>query len=197
MPKDNGSRKNITCGQFSGDIENVSCPICDHPPEPKLIFRSSNGISFWLCPECTTMYASPRFTEKSLSQIYESDAFLDSSFYDNWSYEKWKRENKGRSYISQQLKIRLIKRFLKKTDRILDVGCGTGLFCLEASRQGLNVEGIDPSEMLINIGRKTFGIPLHHGLIEDFNPGYKYKGIVVWAVLEHVYPIASRPLCVA
>ncbi|MBW2114551.1 MAG: methyltransferase domain-containing protein [Deltaproteobacteria bacterium] len=94
-------------------------------------------------------YVSPRFTEKSLSQIYESDAFIDQSFYDQWSYEKWKSENKGRSYISQHLKIRLIKRFLTEKDRILDVGCGTGLFCLEASKQGLNVEGIDPSKISI------------------------------------------------
>ncbi len=191
MPEDKDFPKHIICGKFSGDIENVACPICDFPPVPRLIFKSSNGIGIWLCPKCKIMYASPRFTEKSLSQIYESDAFIDPSFYDQWSYEKWKRENKGRSYISQQLKIGLIKRFLKETDRILDVGCGTGLFCLEASKQRLNVEGIDPSKMLIDIGRKTFKIPLHHGLIEDFDPGYKYKGIVVWAVLEHVYDLIN------
>jgi SAM-dependent methyltransferase len=191
MPEVKGSLKHITCGEFSGDIETVACPICHSPPAPKMIFKSSNGIGIWLCPKCTIMYASPRFTEKSISLIYESDAFVDPSFYDHWSYEKWKRENKGRSYISQQLKIGLIKRFLKETDRILDVGCGTGLFCLEASKQGLNVEGIDPSKMLIDIGRKTFKIPLHQGLLEEFDPGYKYRGIVVWAVLEHVYDLIN------
>lgn len=191
MSEDNGSPKHITCGEFSGHIENVSCPICNFPPDPKLVFRSSGGIGIWLCPKCTIMYASPRFTEESLSQIYESDAFIDPSFYDQWSYEKWKRENKNRSYISQCLKIQLIKRFLTEKDRILDVGCGTGLFCLEASKQGLNVEGIDPSKMLIDIGSKTFKIPLHHGPLEDFDPGYKYKGIVVWAVFEHVYNLIN------
>lgn len=191
MPKDKGHLKHITCGEFSGDIENVACPICDFPPFPKLVFKSSNGIGIWLCPKCRIMYASPRFTKESLSRIYENQAFLDPSFYDNWTYEKWKRENKGRSYISQQLKIRLIQSFLKKEDRVLDVGCGTGLFCLEASKQGLNVEGIDPSKMLIDLGRKTFKIPLHQGLLEDFDPGYRYKGIVVWAVLEHVYDLIN------
>jgi len=191
MPEDKSSPKHITCGKFSGDIEDVTCPICDFPPAPKLLYTSSNGIGIWLCPKCTIMYASPRFTKKSLSRIYENEAFLDPSFYEQWTYEKWKRENKGRSYISQQLKISLIKRFLKKTDSILDVGCGTGLFCLEASVQGLNVEGIDPSKMLIDIGRKTFNIQLHHGKLEDFDPGYKYKGIVVWAVLEHVYDLIA------
>jgi 2-polyprenyl-3-methyl-5-hydroxy-6-metoxy-1,4-benzoquinol methylase len=133
------------------------------------------------------MYASPRFTEEALAEIYENEAFVDDSFYEDWSYEKWKRENTNRSYIPQKLKIQLVRRFLSQEDRILDVGCGTGLFCLEGSKQGLKVEGVDPSRMLIDLGRRLFEIPLHHSRIEAFDPDYKYKGIVLWAVLEHVY----------
>ena len=42
-------------------------------------------------------------------------------------------------------------------DKILDFGCGAGLFCLEASTQGLWVEGIDPSKMLTDLGRVRGG----------------------------------------
>ncbi len=181
----------IKCGEFTGKLENVLCPICDPPKEPKLIFRKSAGIGIWQCPECSIMYASPRFTEESLLKIYENEAFIDPSFYDGWSYETWKKDNRNRSYISQKLKIQLLKRFLTEKDRVLDVGCGIGLFCLEASKQGLNVEGIDPSKMLVEIGRKKFGMSLHNSLLENFDPGYRYKGMVVWAVLEHVYNLVE------
>ena len=66
------------------------------------------------------------------------------------------------------------------------MGCGTGLFCLEALRTGMNVEGIEPSKMLVDIGRDVLNVQLNHGLIEDFNPGYRYNAIVIWDVLEHV-----------
>lgn len=191
MSQDIESSAPVKCGAFSGVLEEVSCPICDPPPDPRSIFRMSNGVGIWHCPGCGIMYASPRFTQESLLQIYEEDSFIDPSFYDHWSYEKWKRENVNRSYVSQGLKVRLVRRFLGQDERILDVGCGTGLFCVEASRQGLNVEGIDPSKMLIQLGRNTFNIPLHQGLLEDFDPDYRYKGIVIWAVLEHVYDLVG------
>jgi SAM-dependent methyltransferase len=187
MPADIESARTITSGKFTGTLEHASCPICTNPSSPELVFKTSNNVGIWKCPDCEIMYASPRFSEESLLEIYENEEFVDDSFYQDWSYDTWKKENRERSYIPQTLKMQLIRRFLSQKDRVLDVGCGTGLFCLEASKQGWNVEGIDPSDMLIELGRKLFKIPLHHGHLEDFNPGYKYKGIVLWAVLEHVY----------
>ncbi len=183
----NNSSGVVSFGEFSGVLEDVSCPICDYPPNPRLIFQGFNRVRFWQCPQCDVMYASPRFTEGSLLAIYENEAFIAASFYEDWSYEKWKAENKDRSYIVQDLKVQLVRRFLSEDDRILDVGCGTGLFCLEASKQGFNVEGIDPSSMLVELGSRLFKVSLYHGQLEGFDPGYKYKGIVLWAVLEHVY----------
>ena len=187
MPADKDSARTITFGGFTGKLEDASCPTCVNPSSPELVFKKSNNVGIWKCPNCEIMYASPRFSEESLLLIYENETFLDDSFYHDWSYEKWKKENTQRSYIPQTLKIQLVRRFLSQRDRILDVGCGTGLFCLEATKQGLNVEGIDPSATLIEFGRKLFGIPLHHGQLEEFEPDHRYKGIVLWAVLEHVY----------
>jgi SAM-dependent methyltransferase len=187
MSENNESARSITSGKFTGKLEDASCPICVNAPSPELVFKTSNNVGIWKCPDCEIMYASPRFAEESLFEIYENEAFIDESFYHNWSYEKWREENTERSYIPQTLKIQLVRKFLSQGDRILDVGCGTGLFCLEAGKQGLNAEGIDPSHQLIELGRRLFEIPLRHGQIEDFDPGYKYKGIVLWAVLEHVY----------
>ena len=48
--------------------------------------------------------------------------------------QKWKKENKDNSYRLQKLKIDLISRFLKRDDKILDFGCGTGLLPLEVSK---------------------------------------------------------------
>jgi len=78
----------------------------------------------------------------------------------------------------------------------VDVGCGTGLFCLETSKHGFSVEGIEPSGMLVEMGRKVLNVYLHHGFVEDFDPGYRYNGMVVWDVLEHVHnPVSLLKRC--
>lgn len=167
-------------------LKKVSCPICDRPSEPKRIFRTSKGIGIWKCPDCRIMYASPRFTEDSLLDIYEQDDFVDRSFYEDWSYERWKGENRHRTYVTQCLKLDLLSRFLGKGDRVLDAGCGTGLFCLEAEKRGFSVEGIEPSANLVELGRRTLKVPIRRALLEEFDPEYLYRGIVLWDVLEHV-----------
>ncbi len=128
MGEETEKPKNITSGEFSGEPEDAICPICIHPSPPEQVFKNSKQLGIWKCPDCEIMYASPRFSEASLLQIYENEAFVDQSFYEDWSYERWKRENKDRTYISQKLQIELIRRFLSKEDRILDAGSGTGLF---------------------------------------------------------------------
>lgn len=192
METDNIKQQNmIQCGDFWGVLEEVKCPICKEQQKGKLIFKRTDNVGIWKCPQCNIMYASPRFTEDSLLEIYENDAFIgDKSFYENWSYEVWKEgKDKDNTYRPQQLKIDLVSRFISHTDKILDFGCGTGLFCLEASKQGYDIEGIDTSSMLTSIGKDVLQIPLHNDRIENFNPGYKYKGIVAWAVLEHIYDL--------
>jgi ubiquinone/menaquinone biosynthesis C-methylase UbiE len=43
---------------------------------------------------------------------------------------------------------------IKPGDKILDIGCGTGRHSIELSRRGLNVLGIDPSEVMIAAARE-------------------------------------------
>lgn len=183
-------------GGFSGSLETVDCPVCEAPPDPKSIFRNSKGIGFWQCPVCRVMYASPRFTRESLLDIYEQESFVDFSFYKDWSYGKWKRENRHRSYMTQVMKLDLMERFLAPKDPVLDVGCGTGLLLVEAQKRGFQVEGIEPSARLVEIGNRVLKVPVQEGLLETFEPGYKYQGMVVWDVLEHVPdPLALLQRC--
>ena len=106
--EETGTPGTMKIGEFSGETEDVSCPICTDPSPPELVFKTSNRVGIWKCPDCEIMYVTPRFSEASLLRIYENEAFIDESFYEDWSYEKWKKGNRGRTYISQKLKIDLI-----------------------------------------------------------------------------------------
>ena len=54
--------------------------------------------------------------------------------------------------------------------RILDAGCGTGAFAVEAARRGADVVAIDLSPTLVNLARQRMPEALGHGSI-DFRSG--------------------------
>jgi len=105
--KDNG---------FTGQLEHVSCPTCDNPQMPELVFEKKNGIGIWKCSDCEILYASPRFSESSLLKIYESEKFLNRQTInelESWSYSDWK-SSRCRSYITN--KVRLCERSEPKSE---------------------------------------------------------------------------------
>lgn len=191
-------KKYIEEGPFSGTCEEVTCPLCPSPPIPQLIYKRPNGVGIWQCPDCQIMYASPRFTERSLLDIYESPDFGGGSKfskYKDWNYEEWKNSG-DETYITSRLKVGKVRQYLSTADKILDVGCGVGLFVREAREQGLYAEGIEPSQRLCDIAKNNIGAEIHNIMIEDFQPPAKFKGVILWDVLEHVYdPVRILEKC--
>lgn len=185
----------VDFGNFSGRLEKTVCPVCPSPPEPRHIFRKSEGIDILHCPGCGIQYASPRFDEPSLLEIYENEAFSDMSRYDDWSYESWQLEG-DRGWHNSNHKTQLVKRYLQDGDRVLDVGCATGEFVAVAGHNGLAVEGIDNSKMLVDVAQRVLNVPVQQVDIQDFRPAHKFKGIVIWDVLEHLYdPVGILRSC--
>jgi len=187
-------------GPFAGAIEEVACPICAQPPVSRLIYRRDNGVGIWQCPACEVMYASPRFTEEALLTIYETPDFFpadDLKKFENFSHGQWQASG-AETYVVSALKAANIKRYLTPGDRVLDVGCGIGLFVLEGRQQGFLTEGVEPSKMLTDIARNRIGIDVHNMLIEDFSPPHRFHGVGLWDVLEHVYdPVRILKRCFA
>ena len=179
-------KRYLKFGPFEGVMEEVPCRLCGENSNSKLIYKNKEGIGFYQCENCDLMYASPRFMEESMLKISENEAFTDLSMFDRWSYAEWGK-SRGRSYNISSQKVLLLKRYLPAGSRILDVGCGTGLFVLESIKSDFLGEGIEPSSRLSDIGRNVLKVPIATLQIEEFNAPYSFKGIVIWDVLEHLY----------
>lgn len=184
-------------GAFSGVLEDTCCRVCGSDTPGRPIYKSKEGIGYFCCKTCRLMYASPRFTEDSIQRIYETAEFADFSLFENWTYDGW-RQGRDRTYNVEREKVSVVSRYLPVGARVLDVGCGTGLFVLETARRGYRCEGLEPSAMLARVGRETLGIAVTNKDIYDFRPDHKFEGIVIWDVLEHLYdPVAVLRRCAA
>lgn len=74
----------------------------------------------------------------------------------------------------------------RKTNRILDVGCGIGYFLEEAKKRGWEVFGTEYTDLAVNICREK-GISMNQGVLnpDDYSPE-SFDIITSFEVIEHI-----------
>lgn len=90
-------------------------------------------------------------------------------FKDAASYDNGFETEKNRYRLN--LEIKLLKDLLdpKPGQRILDIGCGTGISLEPMLGKGLSLTGLDPSPYMLEIASQRLGraVDLHRGTAED------------------------------
>jgi len=90
--------------------------------------------------------------------------FKDAGLYDA-------RFDQAKNRYCLDLEIKLMMDFLSlhKGQRILDIGCGTGISLEPLLDRGLNLTGLDPSQYMLDLASKRFDtkVDLHRGVAED------------------------------
>jgi len=81
--------------------------------------------------------------------------------------------------------LKLIESF-KHPGRLLDVGCGMGIFLSMAKERGWDVFGVDISDYATGFARERFGINCFVGRLKNANfPDNYFDVIALWDVIEH------------
>lgn len=81
----------------------------------------------------------------------------------------------------------VLKEVKWRYKKVLDVGCGTGLFAYKVAKRGANVLGIDFSDEAIDIAQKKYKLSnLHFERIDATDIQGKYDIIVSIGTLEHM-----------
>jgi len=167
-------------------LETSNCFLCNGHGRAYIIFKRTDGVGFYRCKKCGLVYASPRFDEQSLLNIYEGDGYVDEIYKIEWNgYEQWLESP---SFIMENRKVDLISRYLSSGSVILDVGCSVGLFVRLAIERGYDCRGIEPSSRFYEIGVERFRSPIEHSKLEDYKcEPESLDCIVLWDVIEHLY----------
>jgi 2-polyprenyl-3-methyl-5-hydroxy-6-metoxy-1,4-benzoquinol methylase len=108
----------------------------------------------------------------------------------------------GRFWILRQRFLDEIGQYLPAEGRVLDLGCGFGLFSLyyAASRPGLTLEGLDKNAGRIAMARMAASrlaldnVRYEVGDVMDFRGGPRYDAAYMLDIVHHIPAEGVRPL---
>lgn len=164
-------------------VEWVHCPCCGRNETRQLYVKW--GIQYDECPICTHVFAKNRFKEGILEDFYKT------SISDELDREV-NEHTFNQAYWSKVYKkyLKYIQKMLGKSAKILDVGCGGGLFLKISKRNGFrNLHGLDVYDNLIEVMQATLphtNIYKVNLFADEASISSDFDVLTFWGVLEHL-----------
>ena len=144
------------------------------------LHAASTEYSFIHCQRCGLRRQYPVPDPESLTVLYHSEFYQDRGL--DRTLDDLPRF--ARELLADRLT--RLTRAVGKPGRLLDVGCGTGLFLETARRAGWEARGTETSEDSIAYARKFTSSPIFHGELANLHDGLTYEALTYWDVLEHL-----------
>jgi len=157
--------------------EYVECPVCRIPPKP--FARDYQGFQLCCCGSCGLQFLNPRPTFSQLSEKVYNDSYWPE--IDSPPQPTEAQAIQFEAHLAGYERLR--GRSATHTRKILDVGCGKGLFLRHAQNEGWDIFGTDIS---LTPAVKRLMCPLWQGRINEINFGKERFDVVrINHVLEH------------
>lgn len=165
------------------------CIVCK--VAPRRAFRLTKSAWLWRCPRCGLGWWNwPPFEPAAR---YDRDYFQSTNVtrgYDDYaSLEAGLRR-------TAHTRLALIRRLIGggTERRLLDIGCGTGVFLDAARRNGWSVRGIEVSKYAAAEARRR-GLPVFCAPLDEVPlQAAAFDCVTLWDVIEHV-PDPLNVLC--
>ncbi len=144
------------------------------------------------------VYTNPRLKGEKIGELYDADYFKGHGFDKSIDYvgEVDSYGKQKSDYTLNDWDVDTIKSMLGKAStpspRLLEIGCGTGVFLAKAREHGFDCSGLELSSYAAEFVR-NMGIPVETKAIEEADfPENSWDVIVMREVIEHLpHPMES------
>lgn len=154
--------------------EHVACAACaDDDPAPAF---GKAGLEYVRCRTCGTLYTLPQLRDEAMMRFWERSE----------AAELWAEVLQHPAQVAYDRdKYDGLLDDLGEPDgdgRLLDIGCGTGLFLDRARARGWDVVGVEPGAASRRVAAQTYGLEVAASLDEVTGT---FDVITSWEVVEH------------
>lgn len=158
-------------------MEEVRCNLCNSNLTELLIVKNSFNIV--KCSKCGLVYVNPRLTKEELKETYS----FAQNYYLDLSQDSIRQKEEIKRFEGY---LEIVEKY-RNNGRILEIGCALGLFLKVAQEKNWEVYGVEFSNDLAEFARKSFGLNVITGEIEEAKfPSDFFDVVALWDVLEHM-----------
>ncbi|MEM7411951.1 MAG: class I SAM-dependent methyltransferase [Myxococcota bacterium] len=171
----------------SPDDADARCPQCGSDAR-HLRYRITD-FRVYDCASCGVVYLWPQIDDDTVRELFQTlytegegsvpelKTYYDFTYHDRPDnplvdqYERW---------------LDSIERE-RQPGKLLDIGCGTGLFLAVARRRGWEPYGVDDCVEATSHARDHFGLDVWNGQFTEFaaREGLRFDAVTMWDVIEH------------
>ncbi|MEW6584672.1 MAG: class I SAM-dependent methyltransferase, partial [Nitrospirota bacterium] len=163
--------------------DRISCPFCKEVVHGKALDNiQKNGeiYAVFYCRGCRVGFTVPKPSAEDISELYSTGS------YRIISGKRFHIFFEFLIYLFRYQRKKRVEKF-KKGGRIVDIGCGRGLFLHIMRRNGWDVLGVELNDETAAYAREKYGIKIKTGSALNWSiPDGSVDVIALNHVLEHV-----------
>jgi 2-polyprenyl-3-methyl-5-hydroxy-6-metoxy-1,4-benzoquinol methylase len=161
----------------------LTCPACEQARSISFLLLLPDKHAVYKCGACKAEFIHPQPSDDELGRIYSEQYFIGSES------EAGRERAAALKRATASLYLTKIRPLVETSSpRLLEIGCGSGDFLLEASSRGFTVEGLEYSPHAVETAnRRLSRQAVQVGSLESNElPADYYDVAVGFDVIEHV-----------
>lgn len=161
------------------------CPSCKHTKFTNFLICKDHSVSqesfaLMRCEKCDLVFTNPRPDSKNIGKYYDSKDYISHT---NTANNPINLAYKAVRWFTLKQKLNLIRQYTSER-RILDFGCGSGVFVNHLRQNGYQAHGYEPHPTAHAIAKNTSKTIFSQ--LNQIKKQEKYAIVTAWHVLEHV-----------
>ncbi len=160
------------------------------------------GADYAGCLDCGSLFYTRPFVIEDYTSAESPTAFYGARYWQEHVPDVLGLpglEERARSDLAERAVYYLGRtlEYLPPGTEILELGCAPGSFAYLLNQAGMKVTGLEASDHAADFVRRTFGLDVHHGPLEQSDLQQRFQAIVMVDVLEHLpRPLETLQACV-
>ncbi len=158
----------------------IKCPICSQTDVEVVRHQLSeqDSTTVYECDSCDLEFLSTWDDVPYVKSLYEGDKYV-------FTHNAVETDNIELKYNEYDIRYERVKPYLNKSQALLEIGCGDGLFLSKVRDDVAVAEGIELSPPQVERVR-SMGLTCYDEMVGELVAPRKYDVICMFAVLEHV-----------
>lgn len=150
--------------------DSIECHICGGKAGLKYSFPF---LPVYSCQNCKTLVGGEQHSQPRTLDWGSEESEIDGYYHQQF-------------LIKDYRSVELLKRFGILAGRALDIGCAYGYFLHLLSKEGWQVEGVEPSPSLVQRAKQNYGLELRNTIFNPRDyPAQSFQLVTLFDVIEH------------